>query len=57
MSFNLGYGRSMGDWTVELNGQYVTFEERTIATPTADNMTGTYNSNVVSGNLGISYRF
>lgn len=57
MSFNLGYGRSFGRWTLDLNGQYVTFAERKVTTQTADNMTGTYNANVISGNLGIGYRF
>ncbi|MEF3693832.1 MAG: outer membrane protein transport protein [Candidatus Cloacimonadota bacterium] len=57
ISLNLGYGRTIGRWTVDLNGQYTAFAERVIDTPTADNMTGTYNANVISGNVGIGYRF
>jgi len=57
LSLNLGYGRTFGRWNVDVNGQYTAFKEREVTTPTAENMTGTYNANVISANLGIGYRF
>lgn len=57
LSLNLGYGRVFGPLTIDLNGQVNLFQERKIETQSADNMTGTYNANVISGNIGIGYRF
>ena len=57
LSLNLGYGRVFGPLTIDLNGQVNLFQEREIDTASADNMVGTYNANVISGNLGIGYRF
>lgn len=56
-STNLGYGRNFGNWTLDLNYQFVMFPERKIETQTVDNMVGIYNSHVHSGNIGISYKF
>ncbi|HRY83524.1 MAG TPA: outer membrane protein transport protein [Candidatus Cloacimonadota bacterium] len=57
LSLNLGYGRVFGPLTLDLNGQVNLFQERKIETQSADNMTGTYNANVISGNLGLTYKF
>lgn len=57
LSLNLGYGRTFGRWNVDVNGQYTAFKEREVTTATTENMTGTYNANVISGNVGIGYRF
>ena len=57
MSFNLGTGKTFGAITVDLNAQYVMFQERDVTVQTADNHVGTFNANSVSGNLGLSYRF
>ncbi len=57
MSGNIGFGKSFGRWTLDLNGQYVMFPERTVTTQTATNMVGIYNTNSISGNLNLGYRF
>lgn len=57
MSGNIGFGHSFGKLTVDLNGQYIMFPERTVTTQTATNMPGVYNSSVIAGNLNLSYRF
>lgn len=57
MSANLGFGRSFGNWTLDLNGQYILFPEREVTVATPTNMTGKYNSSVIAANLGIGYRF
>lgn len=59
MSFNLGWGRDFGAFGVEANAQYVMFPEREVkaAEQTSNNVTGIYNSNSISGNLGLNYRF
>lgn len=59
MSFNLGWGRPFGAFEVELNGQYVMFSEREVkaADQTPNNVIGTYNSNSISGNIGLTYKF
>ncbi|MDP3114304.1 MAG: outer membrane protein transport protein [Candidatus Cloacimonadaceae bacterium] len=56
-SSNAGYGHALGNWTLDLNYQFVMFPERKITVQTADNMVGIYNSHVHSGNIGISYKF
>jgi long-chain fatty acid transport protein len=59
MSFNLGWGRPFGAFEVELNGQYMMFTEREVeaADQTPNNVIGTYNSNSISGNIGLTYKF
>jgi long-chain fatty acid transport protein len=57
LSGNIGYGRTFGNLTIDINGQYVMFPERTITVPTATNMLGVYNSSVISGNLNLGYKF
>ncbi|PKN71898.1 MAG: hypothetical protein CVU50_09655 [Candidatus Cloacimonetes bacterium HGW-Cloacimonetes-3] len=64
VSGNLGYGRLMGKFTIDANVQYVGFTEREVITTNVDsashmptNMMGKYNSNSISGNIGIGYRF
>ncbi|MDD3534749.1 MAG: outer membrane protein transport protein [Candidatus Cloacimonetes bacterium] len=57
-SFNLGYGRVFGPIEVEANAQYVMFPERKVqAVQEGTNTPGVYNSQSVSGNLGLTYRF
>jgi len=59
ISSNLGYGCSFGKLGVDANVQYVLFTERDIkaTAQTATNMAGRYNTNSLSGNIGLSYRF
>jgi len=57
ISSNIGWGRSFGKLGVDANFQYVMFTERKVETQGATNMAGTYNSNSMSGNVGLSYRF
>jgi long-chain fatty acid transport protein len=61
ISSNLGYGRNFGKFTVDANMQYVLFSERDIKAVTPDvtpnNMEGRYNTNSISGNIGLSYKF
>ena len=59
MSFNLGFGRPFGAFEIEANAQWVMFSERDIPATeqTPNNTSGTYNSNSISGNLGLTYRF
>lgn len=58
MSFNLGYGRVIGAFEVETNAQYVMFPEREVkAVPAGTNTPGVYNSQSISANLGLTYRF
>jgi len=58
-SFNLGWGRQIGQFGVNANVQYMLFDEREIdsAGQTANNMAGTYHSQSTSGNIGLSYSF
>jgi len=62
ISANIGWGRKFGKLGVDANFQYVTFSEREVDTmnvvggaPT--NILGTYNSQSLSGNLGLSWEF
>ncbi|MBP7310327.1 MAG: outer membrane protein transport protein [Candidatus Cloacimonetes bacterium] len=63
ISANLGYGRSFGKFSFDVNAQYVMFSEREVESISLDaqnsptNMTGTYNSNSISGIIGLGYRF
>lgn len=57
ISGNLGYGRSFGSISLDLNVQYVSFTEREVETQGSSNMAGTYNSNSISGNIGLGYKF
>ncbi len=64
ISANLGYGRIFGKFSVDANVQYVSFTERKVEATNVDpatnmptNMMGTYNSNSISGNIGLGYRF
>ncbi|MDD4308766.1 MAG: outer membrane protein transport protein [Candidatus Cloacimonetes bacterium] len=58
-SSNLGYGRNFGNITVDANMQYILFSEREIkaTSQTTTNMAGRYNTNSLSGNIGIGYKF
>jgi long-chain fatty acid transport protein len=59
LSGNLGYGRNLGMFYFDVNAQYIYFGEREIkpTEQTAYNMAGKYNTNSISGNIGIGYRF
>ena len=59
LSFNLGWGKAFGAFELEANAQYVMFSEREIEATeqTPDNVVGIYNSNSISGNIGLTYRF
>lgn len=59
LSGNIGYGRNLGMFYFDVNAQYVHFGEREIkpTEQTANNMAGRYNTNSISGNVGIGYRF
>jgi len=57
LSGNLGAGYNFGPVTVDANFEYISFSEREITTPTADNMPGTYNASVTAFNLGVTYPF
>jgi long-chain fatty acid transport protein len=57
ISANLGFGRSFGNLTLDLNGQYVMFPKRTVTTPSGTNNPGVYNASVIAGGLNIGYRF
>ncbi|MBW6513535.1 MAG: outer membrane protein transport protein [Candidatus Syntrophosphaera sp.] len=56
-SLNFGFGRDFGPITLDLNGQYVTMEEREVTEFTGNNMLGIYNTSSISGNIGLTYRF
>lgn len=58
-STNLGWGREFGMFTVNANAQYIMFDEREIdqSGQTADNMAGSYHSQSLSANIGLSYKF
>lgn len=58
-SSNLGYGREFGQIGVSVNAQYIMFDKREIdsAGQTANNMAGSYHSQSLSGNIGLSYKF
>ncbi|MCK9178352.1 MAG: outer membrane protein transport protein [Candidatus Cloacimonadaceae bacterium] len=58
-STNLGWGRQIGNFGVNANMQYIMFDEREITDSgqTADNVAGSYNSQSLSGNIGLSYKF
>ncbi|MCD8478974.1 MAG: outer membrane protein transport protein [Candidatus Cloacimonetes bacterium] len=63
MSFNFGFGRPFGPLELDMNAQYVMFSEREVTTAAYDagnsptNTLGVYNSNSISGNIGLTYRF
>jgi len=59
ISLNLGWGQNLGIIDLEANLQWVIFSEREItdADQTANNMTGKYNTNSLSGNIGLSWKF
>lgn len=59
ISLNAGYGHDIGQWTVDLNMQYVMFTEREITkqSPIDNNKNGIYNANSISGNIGLTYKF
>lgn len=58
-SSNLGWGREFGRLVLDLNAQWVMFSEREIldAEYTGNNMPGKFNSNSISGNIGLTYKF
>lgn len=62
-SVNLGYGRVFGKLSLDVNAQYVIFSEREVTSLHEDyqgfptNIAGVYNSNSISGNIGLGYRF
>lgn len=58
-STNLGWGRQIGNFGVNANVQYIMFDKREIddSGQTADNVAGSYNSQSLSGNIGLSYKF
>jgi long-chain fatty acid transport protein len=58
-SSNLGWGREFGKIGIEANAQWVMFSEREItdADITANNAPGKFNSNSISGNIGLTYKF
>ncbi len=56
-SGNVGLGFHLGKWLLDVNYEHIFFTERKISTPTADNMTGTYNTGIDAANLGITYTF
>ncbi|MDY0298231.1 MAG: outer membrane protein transport protein [Candidatus Cloacimonadaceae bacterium] len=58
-SSNIGWGIDLGNIGIEANAQWVMFTEREIkdSEQTATNMPGKYNSNSISGNIGLTYRF
>lgn len=59
LSGNIGWGRDFGKIGVEANVQMVLFSEREIAdsAQTANNRPGKFNTNSLSGNIGLNYRF
>jgi len=63
ISSNLGWGREFGKLGIEANAQWVMFSEREVTTPAYDaamsptNTLGVFNSNSISGNIGLSYKF
>ncbi len=58
-SSNLGWGREFGRLVLDLNAQWVMFSEREIldAEYSGNNMPGKFNSNSISGNIGLTYKF
>lgn len=57
ISSNIGWGRSFGKIGLDANFQYVLFSEREVKDQGTTNMAGVYNSNSISGNIGLSYKF
>lgn len=59
LSFNGGFGHDFGQWTLDLNMQYVAFSEREIKSQSFvdNNKNGVYNANSLSGNIGLTYKF
>jgi long-chain fatty acid transport protein len=57
MSGNFGYSKVFGPMQLDMNVEYIHFNEREITTQTADNLVGTYNTSVFAGNMGITYKF
>ncbi len=58
ISSNIGFGHSYGNWTLDMNLQYIIFSERDIKTQnfTNNNKNGVYKANSISGNIGITYK-
>ena len=58
-SANLGWGREFGNIGIEANAQWVMFTERELkdSDSSTNNMPGKYNSNSISGNIGLTYKF
>lgn len=58
-SMNMGWGREFGQFGVNANAQYIMFDKRDIADSgqTANNMAGSYHSQSLSGNIGLTYKF
>ncbi|MGC9361344.1 MAG: OmpP1/FadL family transporter [Candidatus Syntrophosphaera sp.] len=57
MSGSFGFGRSFGNFSLDLNGQYIMVPEREVTEQTEYNMIGIYNSTIMAGNLSLAYRF
>lgn len=57
MSGSIGFGRSFGNFSIDLNGQYIMVSEREVTEQTDYNMTGIYNSTIMAGNVSLAYRF
>jgi long-chain fatty acid transport protein len=59
LSFNGGFGHDFGQWTLDLNMQYVAFSEREIKSQSFvdNNKNGVYNAISLSGNIGLTYKF
>lgn len=56
-SGNIGLGFTLGKWLLDLNYEYIMFDERKIETQTSENMVGTYNNSVNAFNFGLTYTF
>jgi long-chain fatty acid transport protein len=57
MSGNIGYSKVFGPMQLDMNVEYIHFNEREIDVQTTDNLVGTYNTSVFAGNMGITYKF
>lgn len=58
ISSNFGFGHHFGNWTLDMNLQYIIFSEREIKTQnyTNNNKNGVYNANSISGNIGLTVK-